>query len=161
MADVSEVKMKKKPSWGIPHLIIGIFLTLPLIRNYEENKNQVLFYVFVVLGFVILFVGMIKMFIRLFFNDNEETNTDIALDKTTNYEKRKTQIHERNNTPSETTANETLGFIFIVLSYAVLAITLIGTIIVLIAASPGSMLGIPIAIGLMIAGVLFLIGKTC
>ncbi|MEW8487779.1 MAG: hypothetical protein AB2705_21575, partial [Candidatus Thiodiazotropha sp.] len=79
--------MKKKPSWGIPHLIIGIFLTLPLIRNYEENKNQVLFYVFVVLGFVILFVGVIKMFIRLFFNDNEETNTDIALDKTTNYEK--------------------------------------------------------------------------
>ncbi|MCU7806181.1 MAG: hypothetical protein KZQ96_23660 [Candidatus Thiodiazotropha sp. (ex Lucinoma borealis)] len=153
--------MKKKPSWGIPHLIIGIFLTLPLIRNYEENKNGGLFYIFVALGFVILIVGVVKMFIRLFFNYNYETNSIADTDKDINYKARKTEIKNRNNPTNEMAANETLGFIFVIMSYAVLAITILGAIVMLVVASPGSISGVPIAVGIMIAGVLFLIGKTC
>lgn len=188
IVNMNKQNYKKKPFKvsqivpGVSQIVLGALLIAPMILHTGHNRNNGIAWIMVGIGAILCFVGMMKV---LYILANPQS-PDPSNGKTTQPRARADQPQRETDAQSEdllgvrsfrkrtgriTPASDDsraggnpiaiLGDTLIKLSYGILALTVLGTLYMGFFIPAGGASGVPVALGLLLAGVIYAIGKTC
>ena len=157
------IPQKQNASSGIMQIAIGLFFVSPLVTNPGLLKNNILAYVTIGMGFLLLNVGTTR-----FSNKLAQRRSAIGKAVSTRYFESPNNFlrpetldnSTKDKQPCSTNLN-VLGMLPVSLSYIIAVLSLLGAIYLIVLAPIGSASGVPIAVGLLVAGAVYAIGKSC
>lgn len=124
--------------------LIGAVFVSPLISHPEKVKENGVAWAMVFIGAILIVVGSTKLYALLKMHPTSGESEPLNSAEVNNHH-----------------ILATVGRLLIKMSYLVLALTAIGTIYMAVFIGSGGASGIPIAFGIMLAGILSAIGRSC